>query len=184
MSGNPSKIPSLHFPSTPFSPEDLSPRSEEFREAPSLPFSIFPNPKTAPQLANLPNRTIPSQELKNPLLARQIDYEIQVRKQEQELIALSNIQQKLSEKLKIALNELNTVKDVPTLMKDKDEQIRKLEISLELAKEQIRKEQYNTKNVSAQEIFKVNRPVRVWKVQDEVKELQELKEKVIKGEFF
>lgn len=183
MSGSPSKIPSLHFQPTPFSPEDMSPRSEEFREAPSLPFSIFPVPKSPPQLANLPNRTIPSQELKNPLLSRQIDYEIQVRKQEQELIALSNIQQKLSEKLKIALNELNTVKDVPALMKEKDEKIKNLEASLELAKEQIRKEQFNKKNVSAKESFLNNRPVRVWKVQDEIKELSELKDKVIRENF-
>lgn len=180
MSIESSKIPSLHFPITPFTQEDVSPRSEEFRESPSMAYSIFPAPRLTPQLANMPNRTISSQELKNPLLPKQVDYEMQVRIQEQELIALTNIQQKLNEKLKIVMNEFNTVKDVPDLMKEKDEIIKKLEAELELAQGKAKETESEGMNVLAKEVYRINRPTRIWKVQEEVKELQDLREKVIK----
>ena len=179
MSVESSKVPCLRFPITPITQEDVSPRSEEFRESPSMAFSIFPAPRLPSQLANLPNRTISSQEQKNPLFPKHIDYEMQVRIQEQELIALTNIQQKLNEKLRVVLNEFSTVKDVPDLMKEKDKRIKSLEAELELAQGKTKELENEEKNVSAKEVYSVRKPVRMWKVQEEVKELQEMRKKII-----
>jgi hypothetical protein len=167
------------------SPEELSPRSEEFRENPQSHYSIFPAPKVFTQLANLPNRTIPSQETKNPLLLKPIDYKMQLMTQEQELIALNNIHQKLSEKLETLQIELDTVKDVPILMKEKDKKIKTLEVSLELAQEEAKilgKEETSEKKqvIFAFDYFKQSKPVRVWKSDPLLLHFNLLKQELLK----
>ena len=175
-----SRVPSLKLP-LPLSPEELSPRSEEFRENPLSQYSIFPAPKPSSQLANMPNRTIPSQELKNPLLSKQPDYKMQLMTQEQELIALTNIQQKLSEKLDKLQIELETVKDVPNLMREKDKKIKALEVSLELAQEESKMMLFeeisgNKKLVDSKEFFRENKPCRVWQVDPIISEFSQFRE--------
>jgi hypothetical protein len=103
--------------------------------------------------------------------------------QEQELIALNSIHTKLESKMLICESELNNLKEVPNLIKEKDKLMRSLEISLELAKEEFemlnrskqRKVDKKKTTIFAREYYMKNRPKRVWDCSESVKQLNELK---------
>ena len=106
---------------------------------------------------------------------------MQLMTQEQELIALTNIQQKLSEKLDKLQIELETVKDVPNLMREKDKKIKALEVSLELAQEESKMMLFeeisgNKKLVDSKEFFRENKPCRVWQVDPIISEFSQFRE--------
>ena len=165
--------------------EEFSPRSEDFREETSSKFSIIIAPPLSSNIANVPNPTVPSQEKKNPLLSKQVDYSLLLKTQEQELIALHNINQKLQAKLLSFETDLNSIKDIPSLMTEKDKKIKSLEISLELAREELKmiihsqKESNAIKStMMAFEYFSVSRPKRVWAVSEGVVKLDNLKSEI------
>lgn len=175
------RIPPLKTSKARPSIDDISPRSEEFREEPSSRFPILIS--TAVNIANIPNPTVPCQEAKNPLLIKQIDYSRLMKTQEQELIALNSIHTKLESKMLICESELNNLREVPNLIKEKDKIMRSLEISLELAKEEFemlnrgkqRKVEKKKTTIFASEYYMKNRPKRVWECSESVKKLDEFK---------
>ena len=184
MSNPIQKVPKLNLYTIHSFLGETSPRSEEFREE-SISHSAMININK--NTANIPNATMVFKETKNPLTSSKIEYSSIITTQNQEIQILKKINSQLSKKLEEFEKELSLISCVPSLMKEKDKNIKSLEISLELAQEELTmlqtsinaKQNSSKTTVFSYEFYGIKTPKRIWKSCKEVNQIDLMRKNVV-----
>lgn len=180
------QIPLLKFPQFSTS-DDLSPRSEEFREATEtykFPF-LFQSYETT---ARFPNISYFTQASKSSKLSTSSEINT-IHSQSQEITILRNSNKSLEKQLEDIENDLRKFRRLRILLREKDRKIKELELSLEILTDEIRTIQEvptlqiiheKSRPVSTLEFYAKNPCRRVWThpAPEFVENLNKLKEKI------
>ncbi|CAG9314916.1 unnamed protein product [Blepharisma stoltei] len=134
-------IPKLSIPSLSFTVDDVSPRSEDFRECPLINYPISfqaPISKEAPNktTANFPLTSNFSKDIKNPLLSTENAFLQLIKHQSAEIDSLHAENNELKSKLSEAEAELKSLRRIKVLMREQERKISNLQTSLDLATEE------------------------------------------------
>lgn len=189
MDSEKKKIPELEIEKVCISLDDLSPRSEEFREQQSGNYCIWIAPNPQAHVANTPYETVSAKSTKNPLLLNKNTYVELMKTQEKDLQGLYLANEMLETKLQECEKEMSLMKNFNSLIKEKEKTIKTLETTLELAEEEMKmlKNAQETPKipekttVSSYEYFNITRPKRVWTCSEQISQLNNIKDKVIQA---